>query len=93
MPLLARLGGHSVVMYFNDHPPPHFHVRGPDLDVSVRIDDLEPFAGTLPSKVRDRVQEWAVNHHDALGVAWEHCSTGKALPDYDFNGPGGDQCE
>ncbi len=30
MPTLFRLGSYRVMVFFNDHHPPHVHVMGPD---------------------------------------------------------------
>ena len=27
MPEISRFFGITITMYYNDHPPPHFHVR------------------------------------------------------------------
>lgn len=27
MPVVSRFFGIVITMYYNDHPPPHFHVR------------------------------------------------------------------
>ena len=48
MPEIGRFLGMVVTMYFQDHPPPHFHVRYGDHRAIVAINTLEILAGTLP---------------------------------------------
>jgi hypothetical protein len=38
-------------MYFNDHNPPHFHVRYEEFRAIVGIDPLELREGSLPPRV------------------------------------------
>ena len=47
MPELSRFLGIVIVMYYNDHAPPHFHARYGTFEITVRIADgvergLEP---------------------------------------------------
>ena len=48
MPEICRFLGIVITMYFNDHNPPHFHVRYEDFRAIVGIDPLELREGSLP---------------------------------------------
>ena len=37
MPTVLRLGGLRVVIYPNDHEPPHVHLVGPDCHAKIRL--------------------------------------------------------
>ncbi len=37
MPPVLRLGGLRVVIYPNDHEPPHVHLIGPDCHARIRL--------------------------------------------------------
>jgi len=37
MPTNLRFGGLRVVIYTNDHPPPHVHVIGPGADARIAL--------------------------------------------------------
>lgn len=37
MPTLLRLGNLRVVIYPNDHDPPHVHLIGPDCHAKIRL--------------------------------------------------------
>jgi hypothetical protein len=71
MPEIARFLGIIISMYHDEHNPPHFHVRYNDFRASMRIDDLNIIAGSLPAKVRGLVEEWAELHQQELLAMWE----------------------
>ena len=41
MPEISRFFGMIVTMYYNDHPPPHFHVRYNQQKAIISIETLE----------------------------------------------------
>ena len=48
MPELSRFLGISILMYFDDHNPPHFHVRYNDSRAIISINNLAVMEGKLP---------------------------------------------
>ena len=70
MPEICRFLGIVITMYFNDHAPPHFHVRYEDFRAIVGIDPLELREGRLPPRVLGLVIEWAELHQDELLENW-----------------------
>lgn len=71
MPRIATLAnGVSIFVYAADHAPPHFHVRGPDIDAQIRIADLSLMRGTITRQALRDVEAWAAGHHDLLVAAW-----------------------
>ena len=59
------------MMHFDDHNPPHFHVRYNDYRALVSIVDLAVLSGELPLRVSGPVMEWAGLHKDELMENWE----------------------
>jgi uncharacterized protein DUF4160 len=59
MPEISRFFGIVIYMYFNDHAPPHFHVRYGDYRAKVSIDASALTDGYLPPRVLGLVTEWA----------------------------------
>lgn len=57
-------------MYFDEHNPPHFHVRYNEYRAVMSIGDLNILAGRLPARVRGLVEEWAERHHAELDHMW-----------------------
>lgn len=70
MPEISRFLGIVITMYFNDHNPPHFHVRYEDFRAVIGIDPLELREGALPPRVLGLVMEWAEMHQAELAVNW-----------------------
>lgn len=71
MPEICRFLGIIITMYFDEHNPPHFHVRYNEYRAAMSIDDLNVIAGLLPAKVRGLVQEWAEDHRAELLHIWQ----------------------
>ena len=59
-------------MYFDDHPPPHFHVRYNEFRAAMRIEDLSLREGDLPPRVHALVLEWARLHRAEPQTNWEN---------------------
>jgi len=58
-------------MYFDEHNPPHFHVRYNEFRASVEIRSLNIIDGNLPARVRGLIQEWAELHREELLKMWD----------------------
>ncbi|HEY9651062.1 MAG TPA: DUF4160 domain-containing protein [Coleofasciculaceae cyanobacterium] len=71
MPEISRFFGIIITMYYNDHLPPHFHVRYNQQKALVSINTLEIIAGELTSRVAKLVTEWATLHQTELMENWE----------------------
>ena len=71
MPELSRFLGIMILMYFDDHNPPHFHVRYNDFRAIISINDLLLIEGKLPPRVLGLVVEWAGLHKNELLENWE----------------------
>lgn len=51
MPIISRFFGILVLMYYDEHNPPHFHVRYNEHKAAFSIQDLAALSGKLPPKV------------------------------------------
>jgi hypothetical protein len=60
-------------MFYNDHPPPHFHVEYGEFKAEMTIDMLQVLAGRLPRHALSMTREWAVSHRAELLDGWELC--------------------
>ena len=59
MPEISRFFGTIIAIYYNDHPPPHFHVRHGEQSASIEIDSLSVLDGRLSPRVLGLVTECA----------------------------------
>jgi hypothetical protein len=71
MPEICRFLGIVITMYFDEHNPPHFHVRYNEYRASMEILTLNVLSGSIPAKVRGLVEEWAELHRQELLEMWE----------------------
>jgi hypothetical protein len=62
-------------MFFNDHAPPHFHVRYQGFRARVSIADGEVMDGRLPPTVVRILREWTALRRDELMHNWEAART------------------
>jgi hypothetical protein len=58
VPTIAYFLGIAVRMFFNDHDPPHFHVRYQGFRARVLIATGDVIDGHLPVRVGRLVKEW-----------------------------------
>lgn len=58
-------------MFYNDHPPPHFHVRYGGERAIVEIETLSVIEGSLAPRALGLVVEWAAQHRDELHANWQ----------------------
>jgi hypothetical protein len=67
---VSRFSGIVITMYFNDHHPPHFHVRYGEYRATVSLDPIQLHQGELPSRVCGLVMEWGQAHRSELQQNW-----------------------
>jgi hypothetical protein len=79
MPTISRFYGMLVQMYWNDHAPPHFHVRYSGYKATVGIQSLRVLTGNLPPTAEQLVLAWAAEHQSELMENWRLCEI-KAQP-------------
>jgi Domain of unknown function (DUF4160) len=70
LPTIADFLGIAVRMFFNDHDPPHFHVRYQGFRARVRIADGEVIGGDLPPNISRVLKQWTALRRDALMRNW-----------------------
>ena len=71
MPEISRFFGLVVMMFYNDHAPPHFHVRYGGQRALIGIESLAVLEGKLTPKALGLTVEWASMHQQELRADWE----------------------
>ncbi len=71
MPEISRFCGLVVTMNYNDHAPPHFHVRYGSQKALVGIETLAILRGRLSPRMLGLVVEWAAMHREELLHDWD----------------------
>ena len=67
---ICRFLGIIIYFHFNDHPPPHFHVKYGDFRGVFSIAELKLIEGHLPKRIVALVLEWAFEHRNELFENW-----------------------
>lgn len=79
MPRISSFYGIVIVMYFADHPPPHFHARYGQHEAQVAIATGDVIGGSLPRSASKLVKEWAALHRDELVEDWRRAERAEPL--------------
>lgn len=84
MPEISRFFGIVIKMYFDEHPPPHFHAEYGEQEALIDIHTLAIISGQLSPRALGLVIEWAALHQAELRETWERArnmqSLGKIAP-------------
>jgi len=83
MPTISEFFGIYIVMFYNDHAPPHFHAEYAEHSAVYSIATLEVMNGSLPGRAHAMVVEWASLHRDELMVNWGRARNGQELNSID----------
>ncbi|MBK9109668.1 MAG: DUF4160 domain-containing protein [Saprospiraceae bacterium] len=75
MPEISRFYGLVIMMFFNEHNPPHFHVTYGNYKAIVDIND-EVIIGFMPKRALKILFEWMEIHKEELILNWEKCQNG-----------------
>lgn len=79
MPRISQFLGIIIAMYYDDHPPPHFHARYAEHEATIVIETLEVLEGRLPRHALSRVLKWAEIHQAELRDNWILARQGEPL--------------
>jgi len=71
VPRVSEFFGIVILMYYKEHPPPHFHAVYQGSEAVVSIENLGVLQGQLNPRALGLVLEWAALHQDELLQAWE----------------------
>lgn len=71
MPPVKDFGGFRIVMYFEDHNPPHVHVVSPSFEGLISIRDGVVFRGSIPARARQRALAWIEENRAMLLTLWD----------------------
>ena len=58
-----------ILIFYDDHNPPHFHAEYGGYEVLVDIGTLAVLSGKLPARALGMVTKWASLHQDELRAA------------------------
>jgi hypothetical protein len=70
MPTVATLDGTKIQLYWDDHPPPHFHAEYGEYRAGIAIDTLMVINGYIPVPQFRKGGAWAKSRRGQLLDAW-----------------------
>ncbi len=82
MPTISIFFNIKILMFWNDHAPPHFHAAyvGQDEDTIIDIRSLAVVVpGSLKRRALGLVLDWTELHQDELLANWELARQGQPL--------------
>lgn len=68
--LVERVDGLKMEIYPNEHPPPHFHVKSPNINASFRIEDCVRINGDISGSDEKKVLYWHKHAKPMLISVW-----------------------
>lgn len=83
MPRISAFYGIVIAMYFDDHPPPHFHAKYGGHEAQIEILTGQMLNGDLPRRALGLVREWVEIHRDELLLDWERAERQEPLASID----------
>jgi len=70
MPEIARFYGIVIYMFYNDHNPPHFHIKYQDYEAVIDIRE-GTISGILPRRALNLIYDWLDMHQQELLENWK----------------------
>lgn len=70
MPEISRFFGVVIAIYFNDHPPSHFHAKYGEHKAKIDVATGQVLEGRLRRRVLALVEEWRALRTTDLEGAW-----------------------
>lgn len=67
---IEKLEGLKIEIYPNEHPPPHFHVKSPNVNASFDIENCKRLNGNIDKKDCKLIKHWHKKAKDELIKAW-----------------------
>lgn len=78
MPTISRFYGIVVFMNYRDHPPPHFHARYGDQEVTIEI-QTGIVTGKMSRRALNLLFDWLDEHRNELLQNWDRAREGEPL--------------
>jgi hypothetical protein len=79
MPTISEFFGIMILMFFDDHAPPHFHARYGGDEVVIQINPVGVLRGRIPPRALSLVIEWAQKYQQNLIEEWNRAANNKKL--------------
>ncbi|MDX1949992.1 MAG: DUF4160 domain-containing protein [Rickettsiales bacterium] len=78
MPKISEFLGIIIMMFYDEHNPPHFHAKYQNYDIIVEI-ETGIIKGKFPPRATRLVLEWHEKHKEELQSNWLRATRGEEL--------------
>lgn len=78
MPEISSFYGILIYMYFNEHNPPHFHVKYGEYSAIITIED-GIVKGSLPRRALNLIYDWLDLHKEDLMENWRRLENSESV--------------
>ncbi len=78
MPEISRFFGISIMMFWHEHNPPHFHAKYGEYEIIVNINN-QIVEGKFPRRALNLVLDWLELHKQELLEDWRLAEKGLPL--------------
>jgi hypothetical protein len=68
--LVDRVNGLKIEIYPDEHAPPHFHVKSPNINASFSIESCTKLKGKISSKDLSKIRYWYKHSKPLLIDVW-----------------------
>jgi hypothetical protein len=77
MPTIAIVEGVRIVIFLNDHLPPHLHALFAGQEAKLSIATGEVLSGKLPRTKLKTVQTWLADNRGHVSYIWREIRAGR----------------
>jgi len=77
--VISRFFGILIVIYWDDHSPPHFHAKYSGEEGIINIKTGQIIKGALSKRVLSLIEEWRMLHEKELLEDWNLAKERKPL--------------
>ncbi len=77
MPTIAIVEGVRIVIFLNDHLPPHLHALFADQEAKLSIATGEVLSGKLPRAKLKTIQTWLAANREEVAYIWREIRAGR----------------
>ena len=68
--LVDRVYGLKIIIFSDEHPPPHFHVKSPNVNASFIIENCEMLEGEISNRDYAKIKYWHRHFKPTLIQIW-----------------------
>lgn len=77
MPTIASYKGGKIIIYVNDHLPPHIHIKYGKSNAKMTITNGKIIKGFLPINIATGISKFCINNKVDLLERWEEIYLGR----------------